>query len=302
MSIKLIVIPLEVIFVIFEAVGFSRFCYKFFSGKDMTFRRVAEIEFLSLLSGVIDAYLVILISNMVFSIGRPASNTVFLLCYSLLSACCSNAGILFHLINDEQARSNEHLLKTAKLEACMADAEEYAYRTSLCLNSHFILNSLGTLSILINRNDSSASDYCDSLMECFRYHVRNAKSPLVSMQNELEFLGHYLSLMNVRFPDSIIVNISVASVNSKIPPLSLQTLVENAINHNSFSKDCPIVIDIIENDSSIEISNHINLITSDKTSSGRGLELLRLSYAAYGKSISIDTSNNKYSVLLPTID
>ena len=296
------VILIEILALVAEAIGFEKFAFRHFSLSKTTPFRLIVIQLSCVVAGFVDAYIIILLSDWIFSIVRPFSETFFLFSYSLLSVCCSNAFLMYNVAIREKAAADDQLLRIAKLEASRKDIEEYAYRTSLCMNSHFMLNSLGTLSILIERKDSSATDFCDALMECFRYHLKNARQPLVTLHSELDILKDYMFLMNIRFPDSIILTVSIPSLNSHIPPLALQTLVENALKHNSFSKEHPMTVDIKEIENYIEVSNTLSALPYKEASTGLGLELLQSSYSTFGKEISVETSDNRYIVRVPIID
>ncbi len=66
-------------------------------------------------------------------------------------------------------------------------------------------------------------------------------------------------LLDIRFKDKLKVNIMVPEekLNMKIPPLTIQLLIENAIKHNIFSIKSPLIIDVL-----VDKNNFLNVINN----------------------------------------
>lgn len=133
----------------------------------------------------------------------------------------------------------------AKLEKDMALAQLEALR--LQIDPHFLFNNLSVLTSLIEENPQDAILYVQRLSTIYRYLLENRKKELVSLEVELNFIVDYLYLYQVKYGAGITLNIEkkIPIGNKKIPPLTLQLLVENCIKHNSFDLQHPLSINII---------------------------------------------------------
>ncbi|MFN0200888.1 MAG: sensor histidine kinase [Bacteroidia bacterium] len=113
------------------------------------------------------------------------------------------------------------------------------------LQPHFLFNALATLKSLIKKQPLVAENYVVQLSQLLRSTLSTHHQALVSVEAEMEIVQHYLMLQNTRFAQSIHTNISLSSdikSQTKLPYLSLLTLVENATKHNVFSQEQPLEI------------------------------------------------------------
>lgn len=120
----------------------------------------------------------------------------------------------------------------ARSEARAAEARLQALRMEV--DPHFLFNSLNAVSSLVRRGDGqSATDMLARLGELLRVTLRYGRSGMVSLGRELEIVGEYLGIEEVRFGDRLTVSIdaTTAARAAAVPPLILQPLVENAIRH-----------------------------------------------------------------------
>ena len=106
------------------------------------------------------------------------------------------------------------------------------------VNPHFLYNTLDTMSAIAMLHDCQiVSTLCHALSELFRYSLR-MDEPLAPISDELRHLKNYLFVMNVRMnePVQMIIDIPADMMRTRVPRLSLQPLVENAINHGLKNK------------------------------------------------------------------
>ena len=118
------------------------------------------------------------------------------------------------------------------------------------VNPHFLFNSFSTLTSLVETDSKAAVGFIDKLSDLYRYILEHDGQNLVSLKCELNFLDDYIYLLQIRHQKgiSIVKRINRPITNYKVPSLSIQTLVENAIKHNSFSEEDPLEILISDED------------------------------------------------------
>lgn len=171
------------------------------------------------------------------------------------------------------------------------------------LSPHFLFNSLNTLDGLIGTDDSSAHNYLHQLAATFRYSMQEQAE--VSLADELEFTQSYIYMMQIRHGNNLHVlqHIDNDLLSARIPPISLQLLVENAIKHNIVSQRHPLTISISTTPHrTLLVANPIQPKADSETSSGTGLSNLAQRYRLrYQKEIQITQEGNIFSVEIPLI-
>ncbi len=143
------------------------------------------------------------------------------------------------------------------------------------VNPHFLFNSLNVLTSLIKIEPDLAEKFSEQLSKVYRYVLENKDNELVDLNTELNFLEAYIFLLNIRFLDKLDVRISIPESRrcDKIIPLAMQLLIENAIKHNTMSKNNPLFIDIfIDNANCLNVTNNLQERPSQVISTGVGLK------------------------------
>ncbi len=192
-----------------------------------------------------------------------------------------------HAINE--AREKEQIKKelmTAQYEGLKSQ-----------VNPHFLFNSFSVLSSLVEKDSNAAVEFISKLSDLYRYILENDEKSLVPISEELSFVEDYVFLLKMRHGAALIVIQELDKLDDslKVPPLSLQTLIENAVKHNSFSKDEPLEIKIfVSGDRSIQVENRKVVKEALVKSTGIGLKNLskRLKLLT-GKGLTI-TENEEY--------
>jgi two-component system, LytTR family, sensor kinase len=151
------------------------------------------------------------------------------------------AGHLGHRLESlrYERESADQQSREARLLQQLTDAEIRALRAQI--NPHFLFNSLNTIADLIVTDPARAETMTLRLAKVFRHVLANSSSPLVALQEEIDFLRTYLHIEEARFGDRLRVEIDVAPevALDQIPPLVLQPLVENALKHGLAPKPGP---------------------------------------------------------------
>lgn len=187
-----------------------------------------------------------------------------------------------------------------------ANREKYRYvKLKQQVNPHFLFNSLNILDCLVCEGKSEqASLYIHKLAGIYRYMIKSEDEQIVSLRDELAFVGLYIDLLMVRFPEGFKVETDVDEglMSRFVLPCSLQLLIENATKHNAVSADRPLVIRICASGNSVSVSNNVVPKMTKSPSTGLGLKYIRQHYMDMsGKTIRIERTDEEYCVTLPLI-
>jgi len=128
-------------------------------------------------------------------------------------------------------RYNAGVKKTAELQAQLAQARLDVLRTQL--NPHFLFNTLNAVSALVERDARGARKMIARLSDLLRYTLEEGTDQEVPLHRELDLLGEYVELMQIRFQGKLTVSMDIADDvhNALVPNLILQPIVENALKH-----------------------------------------------------------------------
>lgn len=101
------------------------------------------------------------------------------------------------------------------------------------LNPHFLFNSLNSVRALIMEDRERAIEAVTWLAAILRYSLRSDREPTVTVAEEIEMVAHYLALEKTRFEERLrtAIDVDPAVQDAQIPPLLVQTLVENSVKH-----------------------------------------------------------------------
>jgi len=101
------------------------------------------------------------------------------------------------------------------------------------INPHFLFNSLNSIRGLVVENPPLAQDLITRLANILRYNLHRDAGHTVPLDSELEAAGDYLALESARYEDRLRVRFAIdpATRSIAVPPMMLQTLVENGIKH-----------------------------------------------------------------------
>jgi LytS/YehU family sensor histidine kinase len=194
-------------------------------------------------------------------------------------------------------------VQRAQTERAKAEAELEALKNQI--DPHFIFNSLNTLSHLIEEKPAKAKQFNDDLADVYRYILTNKARDLVLLREEMDFLKGYFSLLKIRFEEAIQLDITVPESQLDqflVPPISLQILVENAIKHNEFNDNEPLMIVITLQEEVIIVHNNLRKKQLRKSSSGIGLRNLNERYILTTSNfISITEGDKFFTVRLPVL-
>lgn len=216
-----------------------------------------------------------------------------------VSALVVGCVLIFRLINQKQSINLEN--EALRREALQSQFESLKNQ----LSPHFLFNSLTALKTLIREAPDTAQNYINNLSRALRYTLQSNEKQLVSLKEEMDFMDSYIYLVKLRFDTNLTVDTSIKQEYSmyKLPPLTIQTLVENAIKHNEISKEKPLTISILTTDTGrLAVWNTIQEKISEEEGTGIGLANLSKQFQLLrGEDITISRLDNQFRVEVPLI-
>lgn len=136
----------------------------------------------------------------------------------------------------------------AAIKAHELEAEQQALKLELQENRisimlsqmqpHFIFNTLNTIYHLCEINPDKARDTIRSFSDYLRNNIDNlARSEMIFIEKELSFVKTYLDIEKVRFDDELLISFDIRATNFKIPVLTVEPIVENAVKHGTSKRE-----------------------------------------------------------------
>jgi len=155
-------------------------------------------------------------------IGRFRFVNHFLVYLAVLTAGYARVYFLREQVQKEQS---------VRLQAQLADAQLDALRMQL--NPHFLFNTLHAIAALVERDPGGVRRMIARLSELLRLAMDSDAEHEVPLREELDFLRRYIEIMEIRFRDQLRVTIDAPeeTLNTRVPRLILQPIVENAFEH-----------------------------------------------------------------------
>ncbi|WP_172435939.1 sensor histidine kinase [Sediminicola luteus] len=202
------------------------------------------------------------------------------------------------MVLEERRKITAFETERLKRKAILAELESLKNQT----NPHFLFNALNSLTHLVKQDQNTAIMFIEQLSQTYRYILKAKDQHVVTLSEELEFLRHYLFLIQQRFGDKLQLSLDLpTSVHQhQLPVLALQPLVENAIKHNEVSKAFPLRIKIEMHKDTLWVSNPIKPKIGSSESFGIGLDNLNERFhLLLGENIEIVNEDGHFKVGLP---
>ena len=176
------------------------------------------------ITGLVQAALVIGISCLIVG-RRSAFLKLSAAAFSVVAISCVTIGwmvVYLAVTSGRRYREKQLALREAELRGLEAQ-----------INPHFLFNSLNSIRGLVVENPPLAQDLITRLANILRYNLHRDAGHTVPLDSELEAAADYLALESARYEDRLRVRFAVDPATRRIavPPMLLQTLVENGIKH-----------------------------------------------------------------------
>jgi len=139
--------------------------------------------------------------------------------------------LLIYLVWHYILKNRNDQLDKLKLESTVKELELKTIKSHI--NPHFIFNSLNSIRALVDENPERARKAITELSNILRSSMQAEKAETVTLERELDIVRDYLALEQMRFEERLKVQfvIDEDTLQHPVPPMMLQTLVENAIKH-----------------------------------------------------------------------
>ena len=139
---------------------------------------------------------------------------------------------IYHLVrNVQRLRLKEQ--QATELLATAREQELAALKAQV--NPHFLFNTLNSISATLKRDPEQAREMIAKLSGMMRYALDGSDRDHVPLRDEIDFTRRYLGLERHRFSDrleaSVAVDADEDALDTPVPPMVLQPLVENALRH-----------------------------------------------------------------------
>jgi two-component system LytT family sensor kinase len=128
-------------------------------------------------------------------------------------------------------RTRQAQFDKIRLESLVKELELKTIKSHI--NPHFIFNALNSIRALIDENPNRARNAITELSNILRSSMQAEKLETVPFEKELSIVKDYLALEYIRFEDRLKIEYQIDedTLDQPVPPMMLQTLVENAIKH-----------------------------------------------------------------------
>jgi two-component system, LytTR family, sensor kinase len=156
---------------------------------------------------------------------------------SLLAGLAVNASItllvwnLIYFVYHYVERFRKQQMEALKTESLIRELQLQTIKSHI--NPHFIFNSLNSIRALVDENPGRARTAITELSNILRSSMQAEKAETVPFEKELNIVKDYLALEQMRFEERLKVKFEIDenTLDQPVPPMMLQTLVENAIKH-----------------------------------------------------------------------
>ncbi|WP_343307621.1 histidine kinase [Chitinophaga niabensis] len=173
------------------------------------------------------------------------------------------------------------------------------------IQPHFLFNTLNTLIGLIEMDPKKARTFTEELAYVYRYLLEANDRAMISLEEELAFSKAYFFLLKNRYEEGLYLEIiGENDLNHyKIPPLSLQILLENAIKHNVITRARPLYIQIHVDHLAKQVTVVNNLQRKPVVDcTGKGLLHMEKKFRLMNlPDIKIEEAPDTFSVTVPLI-
>ena len=224
------------------------------------------------------------------------------LSYFILTIIWTIAYFGYHYFDKSRLQEVQNL----QLESSQKESELSNLKNQL--NPHFMFNAMNSIRALVDEDPILAKKSITQLSNLLRNTLQLGKKRLVSVSDEIKIVQDYLALEKIRFEERLAFKeeIKPITISAMVPPLIIQTLVENAIKHGISKKAAGgkvmVYVSKVEDSLCIEVHNDGVYEESNKPDVGIGLFNARKRLnILYGDQASLEIGNYNEKVITKII-
>lgn len=210
--------------------------------------------------------------------------------------------VMMHLMFELNEHGQRVVLQNEALKRDQSAVRFEALKQQL--SPHFLFNSFATLNWLIRTDPTAAERFVQKMSQVYRYVLHQGDQRSVTLGEELAFVESYLYLLHMRFEQNLQVTIDIpADLHSwLLPPLAVQTVVENAVKHNIISQEQPLHIRISAEAGALTVRNTLQPRLDPEVPSGVGLKNLNARLHFLGRTnLVAQPQDGHFVVILPLV-
>ncbi|NTS42875.1 histidine kinase [Flavisolibacter sp. BT320] len=287
----------------FSSLYLARLVRRWLPGLPNTLKRILLTEIVCLVSSICINQGQVLIGRLYLAQEDPPMTLENFLLYSV------NLSLVVLLITGVfEAVYQQYLLRLSQKqvnELLRQQAENKLRVLRGKINPHFLFNSLNTVSSLLYKDAAKAENFVEELSTVYRYLLRNYDDELTTLENEIRFIRSYATLLHIRFEGSLQISIqpNPGLLPFRVPPTSLQLLLDYIIRTNILSAAKPLFIRIYTDQGCLVVENNRQPKTQTFGPETTELDTLFTRFSLLGnKEIGIDETETRFRVSLPLQD
>lgn len=206
---------------------------------------------------------------------------------------------LFHYIENYKKAEIENL----KWEASINEIELNKLKSQL--NPHFMFNAMNSIRALVDENPVKSKEAITQLSNILRNTLQMGKNKVIAFDEEMRIVNDYLGLESIRYEERLKTRVELheASPQFYLPPLMIQTLVENGIKHGISKLTAGGVLEIITDVRNgklvVQIRNSGQVNEKKQSDSGFGIKnTVQRLQLLYGSDASLSIRNESDTMVL----
>lgn len=197
---------------------------------------------------------------------------------------------------NRMVRRIEELIERVKLSSVSEkNAELHALQSQV--NPHFLYNTLDMIYWMLDEEgNEQLGELVLSLSSMFRYSSHWEADSEVTLREELEQIGHYLKIISIRLEGRLWIEMDIDEqwLDVRLPKMTVQPIIENAVKHGLESLDRPGILKVIAR----EEDGVLNIIVEDN---GKGMDAERLNCLVDSLNCATTKENGKMGIGLQNL-
>lgn len=212
--------------------------------------------------------------------------------------------VLFYYVALYYQNFQEKLLREAELKSTVQSTEMDLLKSQV--NPHFLFNSLNSIGALTVSKPARAHEMIVKLSDFLRSSLETEKG-MTTLERELQRISDYLDIEKVRFEDRLVINRNIAEkcLQSSLPSMILQPLVENVVKHGVSESLDKVQLDIVADSfhgyTKVQVRNNYDPGYAPDTSHGIGLlNIRKRMQLVYGREdlVNVQANGKTFSAIL----